>query len=53
MNADQLFRVPFSSTNALAIGAMSISDAASYISDIDFDGATGNLYAMSFNHRDF
>jgi hypothetical protein len=53
LNADQLFRVPFSATAAVAIGAMPISDAASYIADIDFDGATGNLYAMSFYHRDF
>ena len=53
LNADQLLRIPFSATNALAIGAMPISDAFSYISDIDFDGATGNLYAMSFFHRDF
>jgi hypothetical protein len=53
LNTDQLFRVPFSATAAVAIGAMPISDAFSYISDIDFDGATGNLYAMSFYHRDF
>jgi hypothetical protein len=53
LNTDQLFKVPFSSSAAVAIGAMSISDAFSYIADIDFDGATGNLYAMSFYHRDF
>ena len=53
LNTDQLLRIPFSTTAAVNIGAMPISDAFSYIADIDFDGATGNLYAMSFYHRDF
>jgi hypothetical protein len=53
LNTDQLLRITFSTTAAVAIGAMPISDAFSYIADIDFDGATGNLYAMSFYHRDF
>jgi len=53
LNTDQLLKVPFSTTSAVAIGAMPISDAFSYIADIDFDGTTGNLYAMSFYHRDF
>jgi hypothetical protein len=53
LNTDQLFRIPFSTNAAVTIGSMPISDAFSYIADIDFDGATGNLYAMSFFHRDF
>lgn len=53
LNTDQLLRIPFSTTAAITLGAMPISDAFSYIADIDFDGATGNLYAMSFYHRDF
>lgn len=53
LNLDLLLKVPFSTTTALPIGAMAIADAFSYIADIDFDGATGNLYAMSFYHRDF
>lgn len=53
LNLDLLLKVPFSTTTALPIGAMAIGDAFSYIADIDFDGATGNLYAMSFYHRDF
>lgn len=51
-NNDLLFHVPSAATNAVAVGSMTISDAASYISDIEFD-ASGNLYAMSFYHRDF
>lgn len=31
---------------------MPITDAFSYVADIDFDPA-GTLYAMSFYHRDF
>ena len=53
LNTDQLFRIPFSTTSAVIMGSMTISDASSYIADIDFDGATGNLYAMSFFHREF
>lgn len=53
LNTDQLLRIPFSTTAAITLGAMPISDAFSYIADIDFDGVTGNLYAMSFYHRDF
>ena len=53
LNTDQLLRIPFSTTSAVTIGLMPISDAFSYIADIDFDGATGNLYAMSFYHREF
>jgi hypothetical protein len=53
LNTDQLFKIPFSTNAALTIGSMPISDAFSYIADIDFDGASGNLYAMSFFHRDF
>lgn len=53
LNTDQLLRIPFSTTSAVTIGSMPISDAFSYIADIDFDGATGNLYAMSFYHREF
>ena len=53
LNTDQLFRIPFSTNAALTIGSMPISEPFSYIADIDFDGATGNLYAMSFFHREF
>lgn len=53
LNTDLLLKIPSASTTAIPIGAMAISDALSYIADIDFDGATGNLYAMSFYHRDF
>lgn len=53
LNTDQLLRIPFATTAAVTIGSMPISDALSYIADIDFDGASGNLYAMSFYHRDF
>lgn len=53
LNTDLLLKIPSASTTAIPIGAMAISDAFSYIADIDFDGATGNLYAMSFYHRDF
>jgi hypothetical protein len=52
LNTDQLFRVPFSGSSAQLIGGMPIGDAFSYISDIDFD-PTGNLYAMTFFHREF
>lgn len=52
-NTDQLLVIPFSATAATLIGAMPITDLASYIADIDFDGATGNLYAMTFFHREF
>lgn len=53
LNTDLLLKIPFATTTALPIGAMAIADAFSYIADIDFDGASGNLYAMSFYHRDF
>jgi len=53
LNTDQLAVIPFSTTAANVIGSMSIADAASYIADIDFDGASGNLYAMTFFHRYF
>jgi hypothetical protein len=53
LNMDLLLKIPFATTTALPIGAMAITDAFSYIADIDFDGASGNLYAMSFYHRDF
>jgi len=53
LNTDLLLKIPFATTTALPIGTMAISDALSYIADIDFDGATGSLYAMSFYHRDF
>lgn len=51
-NNDLLFRVPSAATNAVTVGSMTISDLASYISDIEFD-ASGNLCAMSYFHRDF
>jgi hypothetical protein len=53
LNTDLLLKIPSATTTAIPIGTMPISDAFSYIADIDFDGATGNLYAMSFYHRDF
>ncbi len=52
LNNDFLFEVPFGYTTANTIGSMSISDAFSYVADIDFD-ASGTLYAVSFYHRDF
>ncbi len=52
LNTDRLLRVPFSTTSALLVGPMAISDAFSFVSDIDFD-AGGTLYAMTWFHRDF
>lgn len=52
LNNDFLFQVPSSSSTANLIGSMTISDAFSYVADIDFD-PSGTLYAMSFYHRDF
>ena len=52
LNNDQLFHVPAASSTANLIGMMPISDAFSYVADIDFD-PTGTLYAVSFYHRDF
>ncbi|MEI7575858.1 MAG: PEP-CTERM sorting domain-containing protein [Armatimonadota bacterium] len=52
LNNDFLFQVPSSSSTANLIGSMPISDAFSYVADIDFD-PTGTLYAVSFYHRDF
>ena len=52
LNNDFLFQVPASSSTASLIGSIPISDAFSYVADIDFD-PTGTLYAMSFYHRDF
>ncbi len=52
LNNDFLFQVPTASSTANLIGMMPISDAFSYVADIDFD-PTGALYAVSFFHRDF
>ena len=52
LNNDFLFQVPASASTANLIGSMAISDAFSYVADIDFD-PTGTLYAVSFFHREF
>jgi hypothetical protein len=52
LNSDALLRVPAFATSATLVGGMTIGDAFSYISDIDFDAA-GNLIAMTFFHRYF
>lgn len=49
---DRLFQITPFATSATFIGQMAHSDAFSYIADIDFD-ATGNLYAMTWFHREF
>lgn len=53
LNTDRLLRVANAATSATLVGSMFNGDAFSYFADIDFDGATGTLYAMSFFHRDF
>jgi len=50
LNNDSLFN--WQSNAASYVGAINHSDAFSYVSDIDFD-ASGNLYAMTWYHRDF
>ncbi len=52
LNNDFLFQVPSASSAANLIGSMPISDAFSYVADIDFD-QSGTLYAVSFFHREF
>lgn len=50
LNNDFLYQVPSSLSTVNLIGATSIGDSSSYISDIDFD-ASGNLLAMTWFHR--
>lgn len=50
LNNDSLFK--WQSNAASFVGAINHTDALSYVSDIDFDAA-GNLYAMTWYHRDF
>lgn len=52
LNNDQLIKVDTTMNTASLVGGLTISDAFSYVSDIDFD-ASGNLIAMSWFHRDF
>lgn len=52
-NNDALFQVLPNASSAMAIGALANGDSGSYISDIDFDPATGKLYAMTWYHRWF
>lgn len=52
LNQDALYVVGPSHTSASSIGALSISDANSYLADIDF-APDGRLIAMSWYHRDF
>jgi hypothetical protein len=52
LNSDFLLKIPNSSTVAQLVGSMVIGDAASYVSDVDFD-ASGNLHAMTWFHRHF
>lgn len=53
MLADWLFQVAPSATSATLVGALTHGDGASYVSDIDFDPASGTLHAMTWFHRWF
>jgi hypothetical protein len=50
---DWLFQVAPSATSATLVGAIAHGDGASYVSDIDFDPASGTLHAMTWFHRWF
>jgi hypothetical protein len=50
---DWLFQVAPSASSATLVGGLSHGDGASYVSDIDFDPASGTLYAMTWFHRWF
>lgn len=52
LNQDSLYVIPASSTAANLVGTLAISDAFSYVADIDF-APNGGLIAMSWFHRDF
>jgi hypothetical protein len=48
-----LFHIAPSATSAALVGSLAHGDAASYVSDIDFDPSSGTLHAMTWFHRWF
>lgn len=52
LNQDSLFVLDLNTATANWVGNIAITDAFSYVSDIEFNAA-GNLLAMSFYHREF
>jgi hypothetical protein len=48
-----LFQIAPSATSAALVGTLAHGDAASYVSDIDFDPSSGTLHAMTWFHRWF
>ena len=51
-NQDSLLLLDLNTATASLVGSLTHGDAASYISDIEFD-SLGNLLAMTWYHRDF